>query len=98
MFRFIKDNLHFEASRDEFLQTGLLDEREMEDYVCKDRGKHYRSERLLKLIIRGKRCKKFVAILNKMGCHKHVSEAILKFQEKAREPQQPQMGNVAKAI
>lgn len=81
---FIKDNLIFESLQDGLMQKQLLSEKEKEEYVCSNCARHYWSERLLKLIIRRKRCKEFVAFIHQMSCHKHVSEKILEVQEKAK--------------
>uniref|UniRef100_A0A8W8L7N5 Uncharacterized protein n=1 Tax=Magallana gigas TaxID=29159 RepID=A0A8W8L7N5_MAGGI len=84
LFVFIKDNLIFESLQDGLMQKQLLSEKEKEEYVCSNCARHYWSERLLKLIIRRKRCKEFVAFIHQMSCHKHVSEKILEVQEKAK--------------
>lgn len=94
---FIKDNLIFESLHDGLMQKKLLNEKEKEDYVCSNCARHYWSERLLKLIIRKKKCKEFVAFMHEMSCHKHVSEKIREVQEKATgETQKAATGNVVK--
>lgn len=81
---FIKDNLIFESLQDALIHKKLLNEKEKEEYVCSNCARHYWSERLLKLIIKKKRCKEFVAFIRQMACHKHVSEKIMEVQEKAK--------------
>nr|XP_034318199.1 sacsin-like isoform X8 [Crassostrea gigas] len=84
LFVFIKDNLIFESLQDGLIHKKLLNEKEKEEYVCSNCARHYWSERLLKLIIKKKRCKEFVAFIRQMACHKHVSEKIMEVQEKAK--------------
>lgn len=80
LFVYLKENFSFEAIRDELIQRGLLYNKEIEDFVCRDQNKHFRSERLLKLIIRKKRCKEFVALIKEMPCQRHISKKISDFQ------------------
>lgn len=74
LFVFMKENLNFESLQDELIQRKLLHEKEREDYVCKTMSKHFWIEKLVKLIIKNRRCKEFVAFINDMPCHKHISE------------------------
>lgn len=84
----------FESLQDELIQRKLMDKKEREDYVCKTKDKHFRCERLLKLIIRKRRCKEFIEFINEMPCHRHISEKIAEFKEKAKVPQPSPTGNV----
>lgn len=81
LFVFMKENLNFESLQDELIQRKLLHEKEREDYVCKTMSKHFWIEKLVKLIIKNRRCKEFVAFINDMPCHKHISEKIVEVQE-----------------
>lgn len=59
-------------SKDEFIQRNLLPEREHQDYVIPVHGKHFRSEKFLKLIISKKRCKEFVTCMQELPEHEHI--------------------------
>lgn len=73
----------FDMLQDELVQRKLLLENERDDYVCKDGANHFRNERLIKLIIKKKRCKEFVKLL--MSCHKEIFDKIVEVQRKDRE-------------
>lgn len=98
LFIFIKDNLNFETLQDELTQKNLICDKEREDYICQTKYNHLRSERLLKLIIRKKRCPEFVTFMKEMPDHrcKDISDKILELQEKVRETQEASEGNVIK--
>lgn len=90
---FLKEHIDFKTLEDELIQRNLLLEKEREDYVCKDTSTHYREERFLKLIIRKRRCKEFVALMHEMHCYRFISETILEFQQgNANNPQMSLMG------
>lgn len=94
LFVFIKENLNFESLLNGLMQKKLLNEREKENYVCSNCTRYYWSERLLKLIIKKKRCKEFVAFMHQMPCHKHILEKILEVKENAAgETQKAANGN-----
>lgn len=84
-FGFIKENLMFDILQDELVQRKLLLENERDDYVCKDGSSHFINDRLIKLIIKKKRCKEFVELLGEMPCHKTIFDKILEVQRKGRE-------------
>ncbi|XP_078324280.1 uncharacterized protein LOC111123198 isoform X2 [Crassostrea virginica] len=85
-FVFIKENLIFESVHDELTQKHLLLQRDKDNYVCKIPSRHFRVERLLKLIIRKKLCAEFIEILKKMPCHQHVYRKVLETRQKQAEP------------
>lgn len=82
---FLKENLLFDSLQDELEQNELLTQSEKDDYVCKDKCMYIRCERLLKLIIRKRRCNDFIALINRMPCYKHISEKIVEFREKVED-------------
>lgn len=84
-FGFIKENLMFDILEDELVQRKLLLENERDDYVFKDGASHFINERLIKLIIKKKRCKEFVKLLEEMPCHKKIFDKIVEVQRKDRE-------------
>lgn len=67
--------------RDEFIVRNFFPDNESKEYVFGKMDKYYRGERFLKLLIKRKRCKEFVAYLHDLPSYKHVLEKILKFQE-----------------
>lgn len=81
-FEFIKENLMFDTLQDELEQRNLLLKKDRDDYVCKDGGNHFRNERLVKLIIRKKKCREFIKLLQEMPCYKHIFEKIEEIQKK----------------
>ena len=85
-FVFIKENLIFESVHDALTQKQLLLQRDKDNYVCKIPSRHFRVERLLKLIIRKKLCAEFIEILKKMPCHQHVYRKVLETRQKQAEP------------
>lgn len=70
-FVFLKDNLNFEDLKDKLIQDHLITNKEIEDFI----GNIFKSERLIKLIIKEKRCNKFISFI-KMSCDKHIFEKI----------------------
>lgn len=76
-----RKHLNFESLQGELIQRKLLHEKEREDYVCKTKSKHFWIEKLFKLIIKKRRCKEFVAFINDMPCHTHISKKIVELQE-----------------
>lgn len=82
---FLKENLLFDSLQDELEQNQLLTQSEKDDYVCKDKCKYIRCERLLKLIIRKRRCNDFIALMDKMPCYQHISEKIEEFREEFKD-------------
>lgn len=98
LFIFLKENLIFESMQDDLMERNLLNEREQED--CNSRNRYFRIEALLKIIMRKRRCKEFVAFIHEIPGEKHVSEKIVQFQkeqiEQERERQTGSMGNAKK--
>lgn len=90
---FLKENLLFDSLQDELEQQQILTQSEKDDYVCKDRCKYIRCERLLKLIIRKRRCNKFFALINNMPCYNHISEKFVEFRENVIDQQTISTGN-----
>ena len=79
---------------DHIIQGGLLQDREKKDYVCKFH-KYFRTEKLIKLMIKKKRCAEFVDIISQMDCYSHVIEHIKKARRKAETGnQRGAIGNV----
>lgn len=70
-FVFLKDSLNFEDLKDELIQEHLITNKEIEDFI----GRQFKSERLIKLLIRKKRCQKFISFI-KMSSHKQIIEKI----------------------
>lgn len=63
-FIFLKENLDFELLQDDLIQRHLLDEREKEDFICRDQCKAFWCERYLKLLITKARCNKFIEFID----------------------------------
>lgn len=84
----------FEYLQDELKERQIINDKECEDYVFKVRGKHFRSERLIKLLIKKGKCQEFVSFINKRYCQRHISEKIKdEMQKKASKTQLPIIGN-----
>lgn len=77
----MKKNLNFDYFQDEFIQRELLTKKDLAEYVISVRGKHFRSEKFIKLIIKKNRCKEFVACIEKSPEHKHIFERIREFKK-----------------
>lgn len=73
---FLKENIIYQSLQDDLKQRDLLSGREEDDYVCKTHNRYTKCEKLVKLIIKKKRCKEFVDLMNKKPCHCHVAEKI----------------------
>lgn len=78
---FLKENLILDTLRDEFIVRNFFPDNESNEYVFGKTEEYIRGERFLKLIIKKKRCKEFVACMHDLPSYKHVLEEILKFQE-----------------
>lgn len=96
LFVFLKERLEFETLQNGLIQRNLLQGKEEEDYVYKDRGKLLRNERLIKLTIKKNRCKEFVAFISEKPCHKHIADEIAKVQKKDEETHSVQKSNLIK--
>ena len=78
----------------DIFQGGLLQERERKDYVCKFHT-YFRTEKLIKLMIKKNRCAQFVDIISQMDGYHHVIEHIEKARRKAETGnQRGAIGNV----
>lgn len=94
-FVFLSENLNFESLQDELNQRNLISEKETKDYIFNAPGKHFRGGKFIKLMIKKRRCKDFVACLHGTSKHSHICEKIL--EAKARQ-QLVQEGNVVKGV
>lgn len=88
---FLKENLNFESLQDELSRRNLLSEKETKDYAYNIPGEHFRVEKLLKLIIKKRKCNEFVTCLHETAIHNHIWEKIREFKE---DQQSVQEGNV----
>lgn len=94
LFVFIKENIDFESLQDELIQRELLHEKEKEDYIYKTKSKHFWNEKLIKLIIKKRRCKEFIEFINDMPCLIHISEKIVEIQKNTESSSSDLSGNV----
>lgn len=80
LFIFLKKTLNFDYYQDEFIQRKLLSERELKEFILTIH-EYFRSEKFLKLIIKKKRCKEFVACMCELPNHDHdhITEKIRDF-------------------
>lgn len=76
-FIFLKENLDFELLQDELIQRQLLNKREREDLICSDQRKAFWCERYLKLLIRRRRCNRFLKFINGMQFQSHIFSNLL---------------------
>lgn len=82
LFIFLKKTINFDYFEDDFIQINLLLKRDLKEYILPVH-EYFRSEKFLKLMIKKKRCKEFVAFMLKLPDHhhhhRHISEEIRKF-------------------
>lgn len=80
LFIFLKKNLNLDYFREYFNAKDLLSERELKEYVLTVH-EYFRTEKFLKLMIKKKRCKEFIAIMLELPDHDHhhITEEIRKF-------------------
>lgn len=84
LFIFLKKTLNFEYFQDDFIQINLLTEKELKGYVLIVH-EYFRTEKFLKLMIKKRRCKEFVAFMLELPHHhhtfkhRHITEEIRKF-------------------
>ncbi|XP_062578629.1 uncharacterized protein LOC134240555, partial [Saccostrea cucullata] len=64
-FVFLKDNIIYEDLRDDLIQEGIVSEKEEDAYVCEKNNMRSKRERLIKFIIRKKRCQIFIELLSR---------------------------------
>lgn len=81
LFVFLKENLIFNNLQDEFYARDFFPDNESEEYVFGKTEDYYRVERFLKLLVKKKRCKKFLECMHELPSHEHVLDEILKFQK-----------------
>lgn len=93
LFVFLKENLNFESLQNELNRRNLLSEKNTKDYVYNIPGERFRVEKLLKLIIKKRKCTEFLTCLHEMAIHNHIWEKIREFKE---DQQTVQKGNVIK--
>lgn len=79
------------------IQRDLLDEKEKEDYICKDQCKAFWCERYLKRLIMKKTCKGFIAFIHDTPSLENISKTISMTQQKHlnSDPTETAKGNVA---
>lgn len=82
LFVFLKANLIFNALQDEFIKRNFFTDKESKDYVFEKTDEYYKCERFLKLIIKKKKCKEFIACMHELPSFRHVVKEIRKFQER----------------
>lgn len=90
---FLSENLNFESLQDELNQRNLISEKETKDYIFNAPGKHFRGGKFIKLMIKKRRCKDFVACLHETSNHGHICKKIL---EVKANQQAVKNGNVIK--
>lgn len=90
---FLSENFNFESLQDELNQRNLLSEKETKDYIFDAPGKHFRGGKFIKLMIKKRRCKDFIACLHETSNHGPICEKILEVKENH---QSVQNGNVIK--
>lgn len=80
LFVFLKNTLNFDYYQDEFIQRKLLSERELKEFILTIH-EYFRSEKFLKIIIKKKRCEKFVECMLELPNHDHdhITEKIIDF-------------------
>lgn len=82
LFVHLKEKLNFDVLRGELIQKQLL--RVGDDYVFNTLGRHYRCERLIKLLIKNELCTAFVEFLQDTPGQMHLYQEIRDFQDKMR--------------
>lgn len=90
-FVYLKENLNFYYLRDEFIRRNLLSEKELKECTTSAHCTHFRNEKILKLIIKKKRCKEFVRCMKELPEHKHIIEKIREIEK--TETQMTSKGN-----
>ncbi|XP_062571659.1 uncharacterized protein LOC134233692 [Saccostrea cucullata] len=85
-FVFLKDNIIYEDLQDELRQEGIVNEKEEDTYVCERPCRQSKCERLIKHIIRKKRCKIFIELMSRKSCFvaKKIIEARKQVEAEAR--------------
>lgn len=78
---FLKENLIFNTLQDELNKRNFFPDNESKDYVFGKADENYKCERFLKLIIKKKRCRAFIACIGELPVHSRIFERIQEFQE-----------------
>lgn len=78
---FLKKNLIFNTLQDEFIKRNFFPDNESKEYVFGKTDENYKCERFLKLIIKKKRCKEFIACMREPPFHSRIFKRIQDFQE-----------------
>lgn len=85
-FVVMKKHLPFDFLQDEFISRNLLNQYDI-DNIFKDSNRYFKTERFLKLMIRMKRCKDFIACIKETNLHDDTfSKNIIDALERARQP------------
>lgn len=84
LFVFLKKKLIFNTLQDEFIKRNFFADNKSKDYVFGKTDEYYRCERFLKLIIKKKICKEFIACMHELPSYRKVFERILEFQNSER--------------
>lgn len=95
-FVYLKENLNFYYLRDEFIRKNVLSEKEIKECTTSTHCKHLRNEKILKLIIKKKRCKEFVICMKGLPEHRHIIKKIREL--KKQETQMTSKGNTRNKI
>lgn len=82
LFVFLKEKLIFNALQDELIKRNFFTDKESKDYVFEKTDEYYKCERFLKLIVKKKKCKEFIACMHELPSFVHVDEKIREFQER----------------
>lgn len=82
---FLKENLIFDILQRELNEKQIFIDGESKEYIDEVSGgysgSYYKIDKILKLIIKKKRCKEFIACMQSSSYNKHVFQRILRFQE-----------------
>lgn len=81
MFVFLKENLILESLLSEIFEKNILNEKDINEYIDEAPGRYYIIEKILKCLIKKKRCKEFVACMRSSSSHRFVYDSIWRFQK-----------------
>lgn len=80
LFVFLKENIIFDIFENELTEMNVFTDEFSKEYINKVPGNSYRIEKILKLFIKTKRCKEFIACMQKSSSHRHVFGRIQEYQ------------------